>query len=770
MANNMKLRPLLNELDFRTQAAFDKYNDTHKLRNSTKVTIAGKTTTAGQAEKKTKKKKPNSMFGADYKKDRSGKKDKKKDSTRRTRWEREAGAPYAEDDKFWVDQFLPGDKIDGSIRSDDDYNAYRAAKIGVSLNDWFASKDKKEFNYDFSETGDMMVINSENGPVSFRMFSFDGDGSYTFAFLDNDDLEYTFGNNEYFGGWQGYDDPKFVYQSMRYIMAQPETIQLLRGEITTREYKPMYEKITNDLETAWKATKAAKSSKVNEITDDALLDKTIKYKDSMGREKEIKMKTALSKAYQTAKEPGMQNAYRTAKKIWDTAHKAGAKSAPTSAKPNSMFGGDYAKERGIKKESMKLTSLLPEAGDFQARSKETGKLVHFKSKDAYQAALKAGSHENPKANKGGEPKAATKPNDMFGGDYAKDRGDKAPKADPMATVNSLSRRAGMMPKAIAGWADENGVNLSKVSDAINSGELNVFDFMTAVSGLPGNKYSKDISAKYSQSSGSMGGNYSQSVKQDVSVDGQDDEELYNALSDMGYDFGKFGSKNFDEEGFADAAMSLGYRYDDKNKVWNHRDEMDGDSSSTPTKSKYDDKSYWKDKEYGQGSQSADDDYDDDDSWGEGPQLTSDRLGKVESALEDELNLRGNGFETTRESGGGGGGWEGPMTIVSKDADYDSDDYISLSVGSPNNDGKFSIVFANANGEPHFEPNYDALTGDIDLEPQQAYKVTKALMKMPEVQKVLKGEMKMDEFKPIYDKLKSKFSKTESTKLTSMIKR
>ena len=232
--------------------------------------------------------------------------------------------------------------------------------------------------------------------------------------------------------------------------------------------------------------------------------------------------------------------------------------------------------------NIRLKSLIAEAGDFQARSKETGKLVHFKSKDAYQAALKAGSHEDPKAKKGDSPKAG-KSNDMFGGDYAKDRGGEAPKADPMATVNSLSRRAGMMPKAIAGWADENGVNLSKVSDAINSGELNVFDFMTAVSGLPGNKYSKDIIAKYSQSSDSKGGKYSQSVKQDASVDGQDDEELYNALSDMGYDFGKFGSKNFDEEGFADAAMSLGYRYDDKNKVWNHRDtDEKGEPTEEPT--------------------------------------------------------------------------------------------------------------------------------------------------------------------------------------------
>ena len=205
----------------------------------------------------------------------------------------------------------------------------------------------------------------------------------------------------------------------------------------------------------------------------------------------------------------------------------------------------------------------------------------------------------------------------------------------------------------------------------------------------------------------------------------------------------------------------------------------GGNASNAEKSKYDNTSYWKDDEYSdtQGyidsddeDSEEDDDYDEE---GSDVRLTSDRLSKVEKALEDDLNLRGNGFETTRESSGGGGGWEGPMTIVSKDTDYnDEDNYISLSVGSPNNDGKFSIVFANSNGEPYFEPNYDALTGDIDLEPQQAYKVTKALMKMPEVQKLLKGEMNRKEFQPIYDKLKAKFSKgkTESTKLTSMIKR
>ena len=194
----------------------------------------------------------------------------------------------------------------------------------------------------------------------------------------------------------------------------------------------------------------------------------------------------------------------------------------------------------------------------------------------------------------------------------------------------------------------------------------------------------------------------------------------------------------------------------------------------PTKS--DDPSYWKDdkKSDSRGYSPYRDD-DEDDSWGEGPQLTSDRLGKVESALETDLKLSANGFETTRESGGGMGGWEGPMTIVSNDADQDNDDYISLSVGSPENDGTFSIVFANANGEPYFEPDYDALSGDKTLTPQQAFKVTKALMQMPEVQKVLKGEMSRDEFQPIYDKLKSKFSKGSTIKenhikLKSLIKR
>lgn len=80
--------------------------------------------------------------------------------------------------------------------------------------------------------------------------------------------------------------------------------------------------------------------------------------------------------------------------------------------------------------NISLKKLITEAEDFQAKSKETGKLVHFKSKDSYQAAIKAGTHEDPKAKKGDTSKSAEKPNNMFGKDYSKDRGAKtAPKAD-----------------------------------------------------------------------------------------------------------------------------------------------------------------------------------------------------------------------------------------------------------------------------------------------------------------------------------------------------
>jgi hypothetical protein len=63
----MKLVDLipLQEIDFASQKAFDAYSKNHKLRPTTKVKIAGKTTTAGQASKV----KGTSVFGGDKKPD-----------------------------------------------------------------------------------------------------------------------------------------------------------------------------------------------------------------------------------------------------------------------------------------------------------------------------------------------------------------------------------------------------------------------------------------------------------------------------------------------------------------------------------------------------------------------------------------------------------------------------------------------------------------------------------------------------------------------------
>ena len=63
----MKLKDLipLNEIEFKSQDAFDAYQKQHKLRDTTKVKIAGKDTTAGEASKKSEPSKGASVFGKD---------------------------------------------------------------------------------------------------------------------------------------------------------------------------------------------------------------------------------------------------------------------------------------------------------------------------------------------------------------------------------------------------------------------------------------------------------------------------------------------------------------------------------------------------------------------------------------------------------------------------------------------------------------------------------------------------------------------------------
>ena len=155
---------------------------------------------------------------------------------------------------------------------------------------------------------------------------------------------------------------------------------------------------------------------------------------------------------------------------------------------------------------------LFEAEDFQAKSKETGKLVHFKSKDSYQAALKAGTHEDPKAQKGGASKGAAKPNDMFGGDYSKDRGgepkidtSKAPaikhtKVGPdSAEVQTIAKYAGVREKFLADFINQHKLDAAAVANFVEKGSKeDRKDFFTAAVGNPGNEYEKKIIDKFGE--------------------------------------------------------------------------------------------------------------------------------------------------------------------------------------------------------------------------------------------------------------------------------
>ena len=248
-----------------------------------------------------------------------------------------------------------------------------------------------------------------------------------------------------------------------------------------------------------------------------------------------------------------------------------------------------------------------------ARSKETGKLVYFKNAQNKDAAMKAGTHLDPKAKKDDAPKVDAKPNDMFGGDYAKDRGGEAPKAnlpkkasqltwkDSNTISDILNKEAGL--DGYAQTDDNSGAIMYNAS----KGEMPTYtlymgsnvdynkpdEFRVSLEPTYGNDPSKlqgkvDKSFKSAEDAmtymTAVGTKYKKELEMDdsktstVDVDGQTDDELYDALYDMGYDFGELGSDDFDEDGFADAAISLGYRYDDKNKVWYNRDEMEESST------------------------------------------------------------------------------------------------------------------------------------------------------------------------------------------------
>ena len=126
---------------------------------------------------------------------------------------------------------------------------------------------------------------------------------------------------------------------------------------------------------------------------------------------------------------------------------------------------------------IRLNQLLKEE-TFTATNKSTGKTSVFKSKDSRDAAIKAGTHdaikdkEQPSA-----PKAAG--NSMFGGDYAKDRGGEAPKAEPKSDmgVDSVVYNKRTKTVGIVRMADERGETKTDADGNVNTDELEPYNPM-----------------------------------------------------------------------------------------------------------------------------------------------------------------------------------------------------------------------------------------------------------------------------------------------------
>ena len=130
---------------------------------------------------------------------------------------------------------------------------------------------------------------------------------------------------------------------------------------------------------------------------------------------------------------------------------------------------------------IKLNQLLKEE-TFTATNKQSGKTSVFKSKDSRDAAIKAGTHDAMKdTEQPSAPKAAG--NSMFGGDYAKDRGSEAPKADTTSApnvdmgVDKVVYNKRTKTVGIVRMGDERGETKTDADGNVNTDELEPYNPM-----------------------------------------------------------------------------------------------------------------------------------------------------------------------------------------------------------------------------------------------------------------------------------------------------
>ena len=145
-----------------------------------------------------------------------------------------------------------------------------------------------------------------------------------------------------------------------------------------------------------------------------------------------------------------------------------------------------------------IDKRIQEAESFTATNKKSGKTSVFKSKDARDAAIKSGTHTAKKDNKGGggvEPKNDTPKVNIFNkpsADNNKFSVDDTKQAT-QSIVSALGR--GYDSENIEYWAKRTRVDLSQVSKAIESGELDIRDLKTYIS-IPELPAAQKMVAKY----------------------------------------------------------------------------------------------------------------------------------------------------------------------------------------------------------------------------------------------------------------------------------
>ena len=132
---------------------------------------------------------------------------------------------------------------------------------------------------------------------------------------------------------------------------------------------------------------------------------------------------------------------------------------------------------------IRLKDLLKEE-TFTATNKQSGKTSVFKSKDSRDTAIKAGTHAAIKdKSQPSQPKAAG--SDLFGGDYAKDRGGATPKADAGKKetpkydlgVDSVVYNKRTKTVGIVRLGDERGETKTDADGNVNTSELEPYNPM-----------------------------------------------------------------------------------------------------------------------------------------------------------------------------------------------------------------------------------------------------------------------------------------------------